>query len=183
MRTLPNMALTMWDQIEDLYDHVQLATNFAKLDAHDHTPGRGVQLTTESIETGSITTPLLATAGVTKEKLSSELQTDIIQAVTGSTIGVYEAPVARTRLVEYEPSATRPVLVNLTAVTGGAEAEGTFSLFVHVDGVEVKGPEIQMAASKKVRLWQTFLVKPKGKWMYESPSYTGSNVTSQYLVL
>jgi hypothetical protein len=70
----------MWDQIQDPYDHTQAANNFAKLDAHDHTPGRGVQLTTQSIEGEAITTALLSSESITTAKLAKE-------SVTGEKIG------------------------------------------------------------------------------------------------
>lgn len=63
------MALEIWDQGEDLYNHLQLANNWAKVDAHDHTPGRGVRLTTESYEDESITGNKLAANSVTSAKI------------------------------------------------------------------------------------------------------------------
>jgi hypothetical protein len=48
----------------DDYDHDQLTDNWAKIDNHDHTPGRGVLLTTESIANASITLPQMASASL-----------------------------------------------------------------------------------------------------------------------
>lgn len=36
-----NMGLFKWDQIGDYFSHEQLAANFAALDEHDHTAGKG----------------------------------------------------------------------------------------------------------------------------------------------
>lgn len=68
------MGLWMWDQSGDPYNHEQLASNFARLDTHDHTNGRGVQLTTQSIAPGSIDKTLLGIESVQLTNLNSELQ-------------------------------------------------------------------------------------------------------------
>lgn len=65
--TTPKMALNVWDHINDLYDHDQIANNWMKVDFHDHTPGRGVQIPTEGIFDGAIT----------KEKLSPALRSEL----------------------------------------------------------------------------------------------------------
>lgn len=59
--TTPKMALRRWDQLSDLFSHDQLSDNWAKIDFHDHTPGRGVQIPTEGIFDGAITVTKLAT--------------------------------------------------------------------------------------------------------------------------
>jgi hypothetical protein len=58
------MGLRAWNQLLDDYDHDQLTDNWAKIDNHDHTPGRGVLLTTESIANASITLPQMASASL-----------------------------------------------------------------------------------------------------------------------
>jgi len=49
------MGLRVWDQAGDAYDHTQQANNWARVDYHDHTPGRGVQIPSDGIEPGAIT--------------------------------------------------------------------------------------------------------------------------------
>lgn len=75
-----NMGLRVWDQTSDLYDHDQLADNWYKVDLHDHTPGRGIQIPTEGIED----------AAITSDKLASTLAIDTAQiannAVTSAKI-------------------------------------------------------------------------------------------------
>lgn len=56
----PNMGLAIWNLATDLYNHDQLADNFAKLDFHDHAPGRGLQIGTEGIKDGAITAAKMA---------------------------------------------------------------------------------------------------------------------------
>ena len=54
------MELRIWNLLLDPYDHEQLADNWAKVDAHDHSPGRGVLIPTEGIAFEAINFPLLA---------------------------------------------------------------------------------------------------------------------------
>src|SRR5437762_2559478 len=86
--TSPKMGLRIWDQLADPYDHNQLADNWAKVDQHDHSPGRGVLVPTEGIADqaitqgklangiqttpadSSVTTAKIATAAVTADKLA-----------------------------------------------------------------------------------------------------------------
>jgi hypothetical protein len=58
--TSPKMGLRIWDSLSDPYDHNQLADNWSKVDFHDHTPGRGVQIPTEGIADGAITSVKMA---------------------------------------------------------------------------------------------------------------------------
>lgn len=60
MRTSAKMGLRIWNLLLDPYDHEQLADNWAKVDAHDHSPGRGVLIPTEGIAFEAISFPLLA---------------------------------------------------------------------------------------------------------------------------
>ena len=60
MRTSAKMGLRIWNLLLDPYDHEQLADNWAKVDAHDHSPGRGVLIPTEGIALEAINFPLLA---------------------------------------------------------------------------------------------------------------------------
>lgn len=59
--TTPKMVLKVWNLLTDPYDHDQLADNWAKIDQHDHTSNRGVQVPTEGIFDGAITSAKLAT--------------------------------------------------------------------------------------------------------------------------
>lgn len=59
----PNLALKIWNQTTDPYDHAQLAENLSKIDEHDHTSGKGKAITTGAISDGAITQAKIA-AGV-----------------------------------------------------------------------------------------------------------------------
>lgn len=58
--TTPNMSLNVWDQLTDPYDHNQLATNWAKVDQHDHSSGKGAQIPTAGIQDGAVTAAKIA---------------------------------------------------------------------------------------------------------------------------
>src|ERR1700747_383112 len=73
----PNMSLFAWTSSDDDFDHTQLATNFQRTDAHDHTPGKGVLLDgTAAIIPGSITDRSIAAGTITGDKLASGTITD-----------------------------------------------------------------------------------------------------------
>ena len=71
MRTSAHMVLKVWNLLEDPYDHEQLADNWAKVDSHDHSPGRGVLIPTEGIANEAITSELLGNSSVTEPKIAN----------------------------------------------------------------------------------------------------------------
>lgn len=60
MRTSAKMGLRIWNLLLDPYDHEQLADNWAKVDEHDHSAGRGVLIPTEGIALEAVSFPLIA---------------------------------------------------------------------------------------------------------------------------
>lgn len=73
----PNMGLTSWDLTSDPYDHTQLAANFAAIDSHNHTAGKGAQIPTGGIQDGAITNSKLATNAVSTVKVQDGAITSI----------------------------------------------------------------------------------------------------------
>lgn len=63
------MGLRVWSVLADLFDHTQARTNLDKLDAHDHTTGKGVPIPSGGIANGAITTTQLANNSVTTDKI------------------------------------------------------------------------------------------------------------------
>lgn len=60
--TSTKMGLRIWNLLTDLYDHAQLADNWTKVDYHDHSPGKGVQVPTEGLADAAVTGTKLAAA-------------------------------------------------------------------------------------------------------------------------
>lgn len=66
------MGLSVWNNLNDPYNREQLANNWAKVDLHDHSPGRGVLIPTEGINKGAIITELIAEHAIIAEKIANE---------------------------------------------------------------------------------------------------------------
>lgn len=113
--TSPKMSLRVWNLEQDQYDHAQLADNWFRVDQHDHTPGRGVQIPTEGIADSAITQAKIAAGvqaappdgSITLAKVAADLQTDYdrhlgvwkplgieraVQINAGATAGTYGMP-------------------------------------------------------------------------------------------
>lgn len=55
MRSTPNFLLNVWDSLMDRFNHAELASNWDKIDAHDHTGGtKGLQIPTSGIVNGAV---------------------------------------------------------------------------------------------------------------------------------
>lgn len=67
--TTAYMGLTAWDQGGDGYDHTQLASNFLALDAHDHSTGKGKQISASGIADSSITSAKIADNAIIANKI------------------------------------------------------------------------------------------------------------------
>lgn len=103
----PNIGLEAWDLGTDDFDHSQLANNWVAIDNHDHTPGRGLRISspaiaplnvlTEHIALLNITQPLLATPSVGTAQLFPHSVTKEILAEPA----VYAANIANQQ-VTYE---------------------------------------------------------------------------------
>lgn len=59
-----NMALIIWDELDDAYSHEELAANWELIDLHDHSPGKGVQIGTGGIKDLAITKAKMAPGAV-----------------------------------------------------------------------------------------------------------------------
>lgn len=59
-----NMGLKQWNLGTDFFSYVDLSNNFAKIDTHDHTSGKGVQIPTEGLANSAVTQTKLASAAV-----------------------------------------------------------------------------------------------------------------------
>lgn len=131
MRTSAKMGLRIWNLLGDPYDHEQLADNWAKVDAHDHSPGRGVLIPTEGIASEAISFPLIASSVFpTVTAVGGEIT--IVAAEEKALAGGPSLEVAATGQYEIGLFLTGAVNVNeLTALKGSVRVNGvsTYTLF------------------------------------------------------
>lgn len=85
MYTTPNLNLTAWDRATDFFDFSALATDWQRLDVHNHnsSAGLGLQIGTSGIVALSITTVLVADKAITQAKLA-DLSVGTAQLQDGS---------------------------------------------------------------------------------------------------
>ena len=74
--TLGNMGLIKWDSVSDYFSHTQLAANFQAIDDHDHSAGKGVQISAAGLASSAVGTTQLATNSVTTTKITDANVTD-----------------------------------------------------------------------------------------------------------
>ena len=84
--TLPNMSLRQWNLASDPFSRAELADNFQKLDDHDHTTGKGVQVPSGGIANGAVTNAKLATSAVDGTKVLNGSLTDVELASPGNGV-------------------------------------------------------------------------------------------------
>lgn len=87
MAVTPNMGLIKWSALADPYDHTQLAGNFQKIDEHDHTSGKGIQIPTAGIADNAITTAKVLDAAITNEKLAGNISASKLGAGVTASLG------------------------------------------------------------------------------------------------
>ena len=76
MITTPSMGLKRWDQPNDIFSYTELSDNWAAIDAHDHTTGKGVQVPSGGIANLAVTEPKIANDAVTTNKIAADAVTD-----------------------------------------------------------------------------------------------------------
>jgi hypothetical protein len=110
MQNFPEMDLIAWDQLDDDYNHTEQADNWAKVNLHDHAPGHGVQIPTDGLEDGAVTSAKIAAGAVTFDRLNTD--------VTGSLAG---AGVFRAHKDLTDPDGAIPFSVSTPVICGEEE--------------------------------------------------------------
>jgi hypothetical protein len=87
MRSGVNIALAIWDEGDDAYDHTELAANWDAIDAHDHSAGKGKQITSAGLASDSVGNSQLAPNSVTTTEIADHTiqSVDIAPGAIGST--------------------------------------------------------------------------------------------------
>lgn len=89
MLITPNMLLTAWTSSNDQYDHNQLATNWARIDQHDHSAGKGNQINgSTGIVAGSIPGTALAGQTISLSNLANGIARPFVNDFTSSGTAV-----------------------------------------------------------------------------------------------
>jgi hypothetical protein len=133
------MGLRVWNLLLDPYDHEQFANNWAKVDAHDHSPGRGVLIPTEGIANEAISFGLLAgsifpeVSGIAGEQKFTAAEGKSLSG--GPTLkvpatGVYQIGLTLSGAVEEN------VLVKLKAYVSKNTAKTAFPLFEYASATK-----------------------------------------------
>lgn len=71
-----NMGLTIWDSLASQFDFTDLEDNFIAIDKHDHSPERGVQISTLGLANNAVTQSKLAPLSVGTAQLQAGAITD-----------------------------------------------------------------------------------------------------------
>lgn len=64
-----NMGIRVWDQPGDFFSYSELAANWAAVDVHDHTSGKGLQIPTAGIANLAVTGAKIATSTIDSSKI------------------------------------------------------------------------------------------------------------------
>lgn len=114
-RNTPNMALRVWNALADKFNHAELASNWDKLDAHDHTGGgKGIPIPEGGLAPGAVNASALGSESVQTTKLQD-------RAVTSPKIGLGAVETGNLK----DASVTRAKFD--TAARGGAFAHRTLT--------------------------------------------------------
>lgn len=87
--TTTALGLTIWNSPSDKYNYQQLADNWLRVDEHDHTPGKGNLIQTDSIANGAITSAKIAPGVISANVQARSVGTEALidRAVTTSKLG------------------------------------------------------------------------------------------------
>jgi len=118
--TTTNLLLKVWNNLSDKFNHTELAQNWAKVDAHDHTgAGKGLLIPAGALEPGAVLntnlaadavdTNVIVNQAITQDKIAPQNVITSHLAERGVTAGkLAEFPAVRVRR-----STTIPVAYNV----------------------------------------------------------------------
>jgi hypothetical protein len=119
--TLTNMGLISWTSGSDLFSSSDLSGNWSKVDVHDHTTGKGVQIPTGGIANGAVTGPKIAASAIDATKI---LDASLTQAKLASPSNSVYRVLMIAGGQNAIPPAANYVLSYSSALTSGASFTG-----------------------------------------------------------
>jgi hypothetical protein len=164
MITSPNMGLLIWNSSTDAYNSEEQAENWAKVDQHDHTPGKGTLITTGAIADAAITGAKLAPdafgdAVIPDDSVTAaKLTTDSV-----TTAKIVNANVTDAKLAAPNNSIYRTVFHGSGRIPSGAPA----ATYIHQIGFDA-------TATRTVAVNNGFSVP---YWVVASTDYTSTLTT------
>lgn len=125
--TLPNMGLHQWNLPGDPFSYTELADDFLRIDNHDHTTGKGLQIPTGGIASLAVTGPKIAADAIDASKIldgsvaAAELATNSVTTVKITDLNVTTAKLAANAVTAAKIEAQQVwqtiALTNFTATT------------------------------------------------------------------
>lgn len=77
MRNTPNLILRVWDNLMDHFNHTELAQNWDKIDAHDHTGSdKGLPIPQGGLAASAVDNPAIADGAVSTAKMENAAVTE-----------------------------------------------------------------------------------------------------------
>lgn len=170
-----NMILRTWDESDDNFSYTELAANWGKVDVHDHTTGKGVQVPTDGIVNLAITGPKIATGAITDAtKIVDGIVTDAKLASPNG--GAYKTIVERSGQWSGALSANQVVIIgngSPTAVTIAAGAPAQMAFYVNPASYVVAGKILKFRINSWI--WNSTL-STASTWSVDLAQVT--NITS-----
>lgn len=132
MEVTPNLGLTVWNLLTDSYDNSQLADNWARVDEHDHSEGKGKQIDgSVAILDGTITQNKLASAIINNHGIiNTQYYANSTQTTASATYVALDTLTTGAR-----DWSGRPVLVQWSIRVSHTIAGTSLSSAVLLDGV------------------------------------------------
>lgn len=88
MRDTTNLSLRVWDGLMDNFNHVELAQNWDKIDAHDHTgDDKGLPIPQGGLAASAVDGPAIADGAVSTAKLENAAVTEVKLNLSSVTTG------------------------------------------------------------------------------------------------
>jgi len=145
--TTSALGLTIWNSASDKYNYQQLADNWLLVEGHDHTPGKGKLIQTDSIAPGAITSDKIASGVINSNIRAKSVSTDSLidysvtidkiapESVNYSRLHRHSRMPLGTVVPWFHPNPTEETLVNLFGVQDGGT---TIPSWVICDGRTVE---------------------------------------------